>query len=271
MVYPQAAILGESGSNALYLQLQAQRTPEALQHIRHHCAALPSLYQGVQQADPQANLLAALSFAPDFWRLLSAPESLDAHLLSAEPKLDIFLHIHSLRADLCFILARQFLHGLSQYVSIQHETHASRYIDGRACTDSSQTSLSVAQRSEQAIIRHPQALCGGSHLLLRHYRYQISTESQAKALDQQLLLAQGLAQDSVKHSLPYRSSQHSGFMLLAYAAQPQAFQGLRHALSVVNQQDKSKQIQKLADVVLFTPSIEQMNLLTIENNLKKLA
>ncbi|MEA3291856.1 MAG: Dyp-type peroxidase, partial [Pseudomonadota bacterium] len=126
MARSQSAILPESGSAGLFLVLRVAEGDAATREVVRRCAGLEqmgaALVDEAVEGEPAPALRASVAFGADFWDRLS-PHSRPALLKRFKPLRgaydapatggDVFIHLHSLRPDLNFELAKRLLEELN--------------------------------------------------------------------------------------------------------------------------------------------------------------
>lgn len=136
----QSAILPASSPSARFLVLQ--RRDLALATLREALNRFAVTRRRLQTQDADAALSTAIGFGPKLWQDLygrlpagfHALEPIEGSFAMPASGGDIFVHIHSHRADFCFELAYSFLQDLQGRVEVLEERAGFRYLDSRDLT-----------------------------------------------------------------------------------------------------------------------------------------
>ena len=128
MSTPQSAILPEASQHALYMVIKVTYKSDKL--IKQ-CAAFPALIETIKTQNNEDSLFASLGFGADYWDAIhpgSRPQRLKTFTALGEGDVsapatggDIFLHIHSGRKDMNYLLASEFLKPIKESISVLEE------------------------------------------------------------------------------------------------------------------------------------------------------
>ena len=251
---PQSAILPETGSHGLFLVLKLNDEAD-LAAIKQQCAALPHQLEQVRQHDLSARLMASIAFGLDFWLKINGSNHpahlkhfarLDGDFQAPATGGDIFLHIHSLRQDLNFVLAQQLLDAIRDHVTVLDEVSGFRYLDSRDLTGfiDGTENPEGDERAEVGLIADGE-FSGGSYVMVQRYVHNLPRWHQVSDVEQEKVIGR-TKPDSIelpdearpdtahisrvvieendeeleilRHSMPYGSvSGDSGLFFLAYS------------------------------------------------------
>jgi putative iron-dependent peroxidase len=263
MATPQSAILPEAGSNGLFLTLHLQRHgTTALDQVRGAAVALPSLTAEIAAIDQGAGVVAALAFGMELWDALGKemPSGMHAFEPLGEGGLsapathgDLFLHVHSTREDLNFLLAKRIVSMLKGVVEGSDEVHGFQYLDCRDLTgfiDGTENPEGKEERAKTALIKEA-PFAGGSFVITQRYIHELDrweglddreqesivgrTKPDSVELDDAVRPAtahisrvvieeEGEELEIVRHSLPYgAASGEFGLIFVAYSRELATF------------------------------------------------
>lgn len=264
---PQSGIVLPSSSHAQFLLLSLGQL--SLAALKAQLRLLEATRQRLSAQYPDAQLGVVVGFGLGLWRLLKQDVPAGFHDLapisvkvSSTETLtmpvtggDLVIHVHALRADLCFLLIQTFLSGVSDQVLLLDERVGFRYLDQRDLTGfllglvNPQSQLA---RSEAALIGSEQPrFAGGSFVFNQRFVHDLTAWQKLK-VDQQehvigrtklegIELPAGLkrtnshtarmaspdAPSIVRHSMPYGSgSSDQGLMFHAYSKDLNVFDQL---------------------------------------------
>jgi len=255
---PQSAIMPETGAHGLFMVLRAADSTTAKSTILKQCARFSTLATEIGQRDPEANLAGAVGFGEAFWDKIS-PKAKPSGLKRfveikgeevAAPATggDLFIHIHSDRQDLNFLLAKEFFTPVEPYVELLEEIHGFRYLDARDLTGfiDGTENPEGEERAEVALIdEEEKEFEGGSYIILQRYVHHIEKWDKMPAGEQEKVFGRTKADsveledeqkpptahisrvvieengeelEIVRHSMPYGTvTGDSGLVFLAYS------------------------------------------------------
>jgi len=251
----QSAILPEMGSHGLFLILTLKADGD-LDAVRRQCAQLPALLSQVQQRDDQARLLASIAFGLGFCRRLNGSHhpaqlkhfaELDGDFSAPATGGDIFLHIHSLRQDLNFMLGNLLLDPIRDQIDVQEEVSGFKYLDARDLTGfiDGTENPEGDERAEVALVgEEDPEFMDGSYVMVQRYVHNMPKWNQVPDTDQEKVIGRtkpdsveldedvrpatahisrvvieedGEELEILRHSMPYGSvGGDSGLLFLAY-------------------------------------------------------
>ena len=254
---PQSGILPEDGAFGLFLTFSLNNAG-ALAPVLRRCRDIPGLTSDTGARDPRANLTSVVGFGWDLWQRLADVTSPSGFRnftpIGTEPLQapatggDIFIHIHSGRHDLNFLLAREILQPIRQEIDVLDETHGFRYLDSRDLTgfiDGTENPQG-AERAEAALIDNgDSAFTGGSFILAQRYVHDLEKWGRLAETEQEKVIGrtkpdsveledsekpptahisrvvieeQGEELEILRHSMPYGTvSREAGLFFLAYS------------------------------------------------------
>jgi porphyrinogen peroxidase len=254
MSTPQSAILPEASQHALYMVINVTNKSEEL--IKQ-CAALPALIETIKKQNKVDSLFASLAFGADYWDAIhpaSSPQRLKAFIELGEGDVsapatggDIFLHVHSDRKDMTYLLASEFLEPIRDDLSVLDEVNGFHYLDDRDLTGfiDGTENPEGEERTEVALIDDEPEFNGGSYVLTQRYVHNLQkwqtvsdneqekiigrTKPDSEELDDDIrpetahisrvvIEEDGEELEIVRHSLPYgQASGEAGLFFCAYS------------------------------------------------------
>lgn len=183
---------------------------------------------------------------PHFYELSSIEDG--AITMPAVPA-DVFIHIASSRADLCFALSQAFFNGIRQDVNVLEERVCFRYLDSRDLTgfiDGTENPQVTEERAEAALLGEEHGeFADGSFIFAQRYVHDLTkwqtltVDAQEKVIGRTKLesieleeehkpinahISRAIVEDDqgeeleiVRHSLPYGDGQgEQGLFFVAY-------------------------------------------------------
>ncbi|MFQ5936972.1 MAG: Dyp-type peroxidase [Acidiferrobacterales bacterium] len=250
----QSAIVPQTGPFGLFLVLRVHNAQPA---VVSQCRFLPTLLDQVGAQDKASQLVCAIAFGADYWAKIFAggrPKGLKSfeaihgdRLAAPATGGDVFVHIHSRRNDLNFMLAKQFLAPIRAYVEVLDEVYGFRYLDSRDLTgfiDGTENPEGDERAKVALIGKEEQSLAGGSYVMMQRYVHDLE-KWETVAVDKQEQIIGRTKADSVelkgdkkpptahisrvvieeggeeleivRHSMPYgTASGDSGLLFVAY-------------------------------------------------------
>ncbi|MEI7610292.1 MAG: Dyp-type peroxidase domain-containing protein, partial [Rhodospirillaceae bacterium] len=141
MAEPQSAILAEGESFGVFLTALLAEGDEVAARVRRVAAELAGVTRETAERLGEPTLTAAIAIGAAAWPRLFAgakPAGLvpfaplaDGPRRAPATPADLFIHIHSGRHDVNFVLAREVMKRLGQAVRLVEEVHGFRYLDSR--------------------------------------------------------------------------------------------------------------------------------------------
>ncbi|HAK14498.1 MAG TPA: peroxidase, partial [Acinetobacter radioresistens] len=136
----QSVILPLPSDHARFISLRLKDLSVA--ELKEQIALLHSTRDRLITQHPAAQIKAAVAFGPEIWLQLYkemppgfkqlAPQQ-GTFQMPVVPA-DVFIHIASARADICFALSQAFFEGIKDKVEVLDERVCFRYFDGRDIT-----------------------------------------------------------------------------------------------------------------------------------------
>lgn len=182
MSTPQSAILPEASQHALYMIIDVSNRSDK---VSKQCAALPALIETIKKQNKVDSLFASLAFGADYWDAIhpaNRPQRLKAFTELGEGDVsapatggDIFLHIHSDRKDMTYLLACEFLAPIKDELSVLDEVNGFHYLDDRDLTGfiDGTENPEGEERAEVALIDDEPEFNGGSYVLTQRYVHNL--------------------------------------------------------------------------------------------------
>ncbi len=254
MSTPQSAILAEAAQHALYIVINVTSNSN---NVVKQCAALPTLIETLKKQHKVDSLFASVAFGADYWDANhpdSRPQRLKAFVALGKGDVsapatggDMFLHVHSDRKDMAYVLAREFIKPIKESIDILDEVDAFHYLDDRDLTDfiDGTENPEGEERAEVALIDDEPEFNGGSYVLAQRYIHNLPkwqtvaddeqekiigrTKPDSIELDEAVMPEtshvsrvvieeDGEELEIVRHSLPYgQASGDAGLFFLAYS------------------------------------------------------
>ncbi|OIQ25583.1 Dyp-type peroxidase [uncultured Vibrio sp.] len=300
MSQPQSAILPEAGPFAQYTLLKIKQNSA---NVLNHLKALPSLIEGVNDKQPDADLTLSVAFTKSFWDQLNqaTPDELidfpvlgSGDITAPSSDVDVLIHCHSKRHDLHFYVLRKLLADISDDVDVVDETNGYRYLDSRDMTDFVDGTENPKNdvRNEVAII--PQGeFVGGSYVMVQRFVHDLPAWHRLNVAAQEKVVGrtkpdsielddvpaashvgrvdikeEGKGVKIVRHSLPYGSaSGEHGLLFIAYCNRVHNFKVMLESMYGVTD-GKTDQLLRFTKAVtgayFFAPSTEMLQALAIK-------
>jgi putative iron-dependent peroxidase len=249
----QSGILPPASAHARFVIFNMHELP--LDSLKRQLQVLESTRERLRGQHPEAGLVSVLGFGPALWLNLRNRAPRDLHPLvpirGKQPMPatggDVFLHVHSQRADLCFALAHAFLGPIASEVEILEDVTGFRYMDSRDLTgfiDGTENPINGAERARAALIgREDHSFVGGSYVFTQRFVHntdkwqRLKVDAQEHVIGRTKLESIELGDDVkpenahiarvvieedgeelqiVRHGLPYGNSREAGLFFLAY-------------------------------------------------------
>jgi len=261
MSTPQSAILPEAAQHALYIVINVDNKTS---DVVKQCASLPTLINNIKQQHNTDSLFASLAFGADYWDVIhpdSKPQHLKAFSQLGEGERvapatggDLFLHIHSDRKDMTYVLASTFLKAIKDDVAVLEEVEGFHYLDDRDLTGfiDGTENPEGDERAEVALIDGEQEFKGGSYVLAQRYVHNLPKWEKVADKEQEGIIGRtkpdsielsedvipetahisrvvieedGEELEIVRHSLPYgKASGDAGLFFCAYSKNNSIFE-----------------------------------------------
>ena len=254
----QSGILSPSAAHARFVTLNLRELP--LDSLKRQVQVLETTRERLRGQHPEAGLVSVVAFGPALWLNLRSRAPKDLHPLvplrgkQAMPATggDVFLHVHSQRADLCFALVHAFIGPIIDEVEVLEDVTGFRYLDSRDLTgfiDGTENPVNGADRARAALIgREDHVFAGGSYAFTQRYVHNLDKWQRLKVDAQEHVIGRSklesielddevkpenahiarvvIEEDGeelkiVRHSLPYGNSSEAGLFFLAYTRSTQ--------------------------------------------------
>jgi putative iron-dependent peroxidase len=253
----QSGILPPSSPHARFLVINLKDLP--LDGLKQQVQALEAARERLQVQHPDAGLVSTIAFGPALWLVLRNRGPKELRPLSplkgkfTMPATggDVFLHIRSQRADLCFALLQAFIQPIVDEVEVLEDEAGFRYLDSRDVTgfiDGSENPRDDEERAEAALIgSEDNTYAGGSYVFVQRYVHQLEKWQRLKVDTQEQVVGRTKLEsieldDAVKPEnshvartvieedgeelpilrlgLPYGGAKEAGLFFLAYTRSP---------------------------------------------------
>ena len=186
----QSVILPQPSDHARFIVLRLKNL--SLVELKQQIEALISTRDRLITQHPNDQLKTAIAFGPELWAQLYAqsPENfrqLDpqagAFNLPVVPA-DVFIHLASARADLCFSMSQAFFAGIQDKVEVLDERACFRFFDGRDMTgfiDGTENPQFPDDRAEAALLPAEAGIFAeGSFIFAQRYIHDLKKWQQLK-------------------------------------------------------------------------------------------
>jgi len=249
----QSGILPAISAHARFVVINLRELP--LDSLKRQVQLLESTRERLRGQHVEAGLVSVLAFGPALWLNLRNRAPKDLHPLvpirgkQTMPATggDVFLHVHSQRADLCFALVHAFLAPIISEVEVLEDVTGFRYLDSRDLTgfiDGTENPVNGAERARAALIgREDHNFAGGSYVFTQRYVHHLDKWQHLKVDAQEHVFGRSkldsiemddevkpenahiarvvIEEDGeelqiVRHSLPYGNSTEAGTFFVAY-------------------------------------------------------
>jgi len=254
MSTPQSAILPEAAQHASYMVINVINNTKDLVK---QCASLPILIESIKKEYKVDKLYASLAFGADYWDGIYSkgrPQRLKAFVALGKGDVsapatggDIFLHIHSDRKDMTYVLASEFIKPIKESIDVLDEVDGFHYLDDRDLTDfiDGTENPEGEERAEVALIDDEPEFNAGSYVLAQRYVHNLPKWQKVTDNEQEKIIGRtkpdsvelgedvmpetshvsrvvieedGEELEIVRHSLPYgQASGDAGLFFLAYS------------------------------------------------------
>lgn len=301
MSTPQSAILAHDGPLALFLILHLKSGADgAVREIAHNFSAL---LEETAAQNPGAQLYGALSFGSELWQRLSGSKPAQLRpfadlkgttLQAPATGGDLLLHLHSARADLNYLVARQLADQLRPWIRHAEETHSFRYLDARDLSgfiDGTENPQEHDERAAAALIGDEDSqFTGGSYVIAQRYVHQLEnfhtlpqaeqegiigrTRPDSVELGEDIMPAtahvarvvieeEGEELEIVRHSLPYGSaSGEHGLFFIAYSREQRIFELMLERMFGLSEDGLHDRLMEFTQAAssgyFYAPTLEQL-------------
>lgn len=223
------------------------------QQLNHLCTTRDRLIT----QHPNAEIKTAVAFGPNLWSQLYAQSPDGFHQLAPiqgqftmpVQEGDVFIHLASARADICFALSQAFFNGIQNTVQVLEERTCFRYLDGRDLTgfiDGTENPQFKDDRAETALLDEQSGVFAhGSFVFAQRYVHDLEKFNRLKVDAQEQVIGRskldsiemsddekpdnahiarvvieddaGEELEILRHSLPYGDGQgEQGLFFVAY-------------------------------------------------------
>ena len=186
----QSAILPLPSDHARFIVLRLKDL--TISELKQQIAALLSTRDRLITQHPNDQIKTAIAFGPELWSQLYTetptgfkqlnPEQ-GAFNMPVEPA-DVFIHIASARADICFAMSQAFFAGIQTKVDVLDERPCFRFFDGRDMTgfiDGTENPQFPDDRAETALLpEDTEAFADGSFIFAQRYIHDLAKWQQLK-------------------------------------------------------------------------------------------
>lgn len=186
----QSVILPLPSDHARFIVLRLKDL--TISELKQQIAALLSTRDRLITQHPNDQIKTAIAFGPELWSQLYTetptgfkqlnPEQ-GAFNMPVEPA-DIFIHIASARADICFAMSQAFFTGIQTKVEVLDERPCFRFFDGRDMTgfiDGTENPQFPDDRAETALLpEDAEAFADGSFIFAQRYIHDLAKWQQLK-------------------------------------------------------------------------------------------
>lgn len=186
----QSVILPLPSDHARFIVLRLKDL--TISELKQQIAALLSTRDRLITQHPNDQIKTAIAFGPELWSQLHTetptgfkqlnPEQ-GAFNMPVEPA-DVFIHIASARADICFAISQAFFTGIQTKVEVLDERPCFRFFDGRDMTgfiDGTENPQFPDDRAETALLpQDAEAFADGSFIFAQRYIHDLAKWQQLK-------------------------------------------------------------------------------------------
>lgn len=186
----QSVILPLPSDHARFIVLRLKDL--TISELKQQIAALLSTRDRLITQHPNDQIKTAIAFGPELWSQLYTetptgfkqlnPEQ-GAFNMPVEPA-DVFIHIASARADICFAMSQAFFAGIQTKVEVLDERPCFRFFDGRDMTgfiDGTENPQFPDDRAETALLpEDAEAFADGSFIFAQRYIHDLAKWQQLK-------------------------------------------------------------------------------------------
>ncbi|MGF1726677.1 Dyp-type peroxidase [Photobacterium nomapromontoriensis] len=298
MATVQPLILPEAGPFALYVVMKLKgASPQVIKQ----CQQIHNLVAALNDQQPNSDLRASIAFGKEFWLSLDkgCPAGFDEFEPLGQGTItapatggDILLHVNSNRLDLNFLLLRQFIEPIAEWVEIMDETYGFKYLDSRDMTDfidGTENPKTLEARQDVALIKEGD-FAAGSFVMVQRFTHNIPAWNRLNVQAQEKVIGrskpdsveldnvpaashvgrvdikeEGKGLKIVRHSLPYGTvSGDHGLLFIAYCHTQHNFKAMLE--SMYGETDgKTDQLLRFTSAVtgayFFAPSMDMLECL----------
>lgn len=251
----QSAILPLPSNHARFIVLNLNNL--SIEGLKQQIQQLQSTRDRLITQHPDAEIKTSIAFGPQLWEKLHAemPQGfkqlspLHGAMQMPVVAADVFIHLASARADLCFAMSQSFFEGIEDLVDVLDERTCFRFMDGRDLTgfiDGTENPQFPDDRAETALLSEDAGIFSdGSFVFAQRYVHdlekwkRLNVDAQEHVIGRSKLESiemddehkpknahiarvviedeQGEEMEILRHSLPYGDGQgEKGLFFLAY-------------------------------------------------------
>lgn len=251
----QSVILPLPSDHARFLVVRLNDLP--IEQLKQQIEQLLSTRDRLITQHPQAQIKTAIAFGPELWSKLYDTTPTGFKQLAAQHgafnmpvvPADVFIHIASARADICFALSQAFFDGAKDQMQVLDERVCFRYFDGRDITgfiDGTENPQFPDDRAETALLPETAGVfADGSFVFAQRYAHDLEKWKKLKVDAQEHVIGrtklesieldddvkpenahvartvveddEGEEMEILRHSLPYGDGRgDQGLFFLAY-------------------------------------------------------
>lgn len=203
----QSVIVPLASQHARFMTLRF--VPNSQVTLKSAIRALTHTSEQLCQQYPQANIKTGIAFGLNQWQQLYpsrpehwhdlAPRSGDFDMPAITA--DVFLHIASEQADLCFALVQAFMQACGDVVTVLNETTGFRYLDSRDLTgfiDGTENPQETDERAQAALLTSDAGeFANGSFVMAQRYVHHMKTWNEQSIANQEKIIGR-TKQDSIE-------------------------------------------------------------------------
>lgn len=299
MAQPQSAICAEGENFGIFLTLMAGSDAQAVAAIRRAAARLPRLTAEVAERVGEPSLASAIGFGAEVWARLcgkAKPAELapfqpvaDGPRLAPATPADLLIHIHSVRQDANFVLARAVMGELGASVRVVEEIHGFKHLGGRDLTgfvDGTENPKGAERPVAALVGAEDPAFAGGSYVSVQRWVHDLRRWERLPVPDQEAAVGRTKEDDEeldddakppsahiarvvieedgdelqvVRHSLPYGTTAEHGLYFIAYGRSPGPFRRMLERMVIADADGSYDQLMDFScpatGASFFAPSI----------------
>ena len=194
----QSVILPLPSDHARFLVIRLKDL--SIKQLQQQLQQLFSTRDRLITQHPHAQIKTAVAFGPELWAQLysQTPEGFKqleaqhgAFQMPVQPA-DVFIHIASARADICFALSQAFFEGARDLVEVLDERVCFRYFDGRDITgfiDGTENPQFPDDRAETALLPEDAGIFAeGSFVFAQRYAHDLEKWKKLKVDTQEQIM-----------------------------------------------------------------------------------
>ncbi|WP_410210378.1 Dyp-type peroxidase [Aquirhabdus sp.] len=241
---PQSGILPPIPGYARFLILNIEQL--GLDQLKAQLTKFEETRNRLLTQYPNSRLSTSIGFGAELWQRLGLGMPRGFHALQpligkgtsdkfAMPATggDLLFHIHSDRADLCFILAQVFMQGISNQVQVLDERNAFSYLDHRDLTgfiDGTENPQGSDDRAEATLLGEGHGkFAGGSFAFSQRFVHDLATWNRLKVDAQEHVFGRSKLESIEQPEGIKRTNSHIGRVVIE-DAQGEELEIVRHSM-----------------------------------------